>query len=209
MIRLTELSGASAGSTAERWDQRSVDVLSVVQTARTLRAEFIADHTHRGLEAFGRWSGLTALFSSLRRRLRHRRTLTALGGLDDRLLSDIGISRADIEATAAFCCESQPHRGESVWQKAGTWLSREHRRRQTIRELSAMSDEMLADVGIARADIPAIAADLFVERPAAAPAGEPAERGSEIPVTAQVLSFIEVRRSLQQAAYQNAERPAA
>jgi uncharacterized protein YjiS (DUF1127 family) len=210
MIRLTELHGDHAGSAAARWDQRSVDVLSVVQTARTLRAEFIADHTHRGLEAFGRWSGLTALFSSLRRRLRHRRTLTALGRLDDRLLSDIGVSRAEIEATAAFCCETQPQRGESVWQKIGAWLSREHRRRQTIRELSAMSDEMLADVGIARADIPAIAAALFVERPAAAaPVGEPVERGSEIPVTAQVLSFIEVRRSLHQAAQQNAERPAA
>ncbi|MGF1629648.1 MAG: DUF1127 domain-containing protein [Kiloniellaceae bacterium] len=208
MIRLTELSGARAGSTAARWDQRSVDVLSVVQTARTLRAEFIADHTHRGLQAFGRWSGLIALFTSLRRRLRHRRTLRALGRLDDRLLNDIGISRAEIEATAAFCCEAELRRSETVWQKLGAWLSREQRRRQTIRELSAMSDEMLADVGIARADIPAIAAALFDERPAAAPASA-VEQGSDIPVTAQVLSFIQVRRSLQQSAQQNADRPAA
>lgn len=209
MIRLTELSAASAGSTAARWDQRSVDVLSVVQTARTLRAEFIADHTRRGLEAFGRWSGLSAVFSALRRRLRHRRTLTALGRLDDRLLNDIGVSRAEIEATAAFCCEAQPPRGESVWQQLGAWLGREHRRRRTIRELSAMSDEMLADVGISRADIPAVAAALFDEPPAAMPASAPAESGADVPVTAQVLSFIQVRRSLQQSAQQNAERPAA
>ncbi|MPZ11722.1 MAG: DUF1127 domain-containing protein [Kiloniellaceae bacterium] len=91
----------------------------------------------------------------------------------------------------------------------GAWLGREHRRRQTIRELSAMSDEMLADVGIARADIPAVAAALFDEPPAAMPASAPVESGVDVPVTAQVLSFIQVRRSLQQSAQQNAERPAA
>src|SRR3546814_5537509 len=49
MTRLTELSGAAAGSPAERWDQRSADVASIVQTAQTLRAQFIADHTRRAL----------------------------------------------------------------------------------------------------------------------------------------------------------------
>src|SRR3546814_10220570 len=64
MTRLTELSGAAAGSPAERWAQRSADVASLVQTARTLRAQFIADHTRRALAASGRWSGLNTLVRS-------------------------------------------------------------------------------------------------------------------------------------------------
>lgn len=209
MIRLTELAGGPAGSAAERWDQRSVDVFSAVQTARTLRAEFIADHLQRAATGFGRWSGLTALIGGLRRRIQHRRTLKALRNLDDRLLSDIGVSRFDIEATAAFCCENKAPADVSVWQKIGNWLRLERRRRQTIRELSAMSDEILADIGIARADIPAVAAALFDEQPAKTSTGAAAAPESAIPVTAQVLAFIEVRRSLQQPANQNVDRPAA
>jgi uncharacterized protein YjiS (DUF1127 family) len=209
MIRLTELAGGPAGSTAERWDQRSVDVFSAVQTARTLRAEFIADHLQRATADFGRWSGLSALIGGLRRRIRHRRTLRALQSLDDRLLSDIGVSRFDIEATAAFCCENKTPAAESVWQKVGNWLRLERRRRQTVRELSAMPDEILADIGIARADIPAVAAALFDAPPATTSTGEAAAPETAIPVTAQVLAFIEVRRSLQQAANQNVDRPAA
>lgn len=217
MIRLTELHGNAAGSPAVRWDQRSVDVLSVVQTARTLRAEFIADHLHSGLEGFGRWSGLSALFATLRLRLQRRRTLMALGQLDDRLLSDIGISRAEIAATAAFCCTETAEPTPSAWQRLAGWLSRQRSRRQTVRELSALSDEMLADIGIARGEIPAVVTAMFDAQPAQSLAAEDAEAVNQTPVTAQVLAFIEVRRGAQGAANQaanhagnqNADRPAA
>lgn len=216
MIRLTDLHGDRAGSVAVRWDQRSVDVLSIVQTARTLRAEFIADHLHSTLSTFGRWSGLNALFATLRRRFQHRRTLKALGQLDDRLLSDIGISRAEIAAAAALCCKEEAAAKPSVWTKLAGWLHREAARRRTVNELSAMSDEMLADIGIARADIPAVAAALAADRVVAAD-DETAAVGTEVPagapVTAQVLAFIEVRSGAQQAAgdaaHRNVSRPAA
>lgn len=216
MIRLTELHGDHAGSAAVRWDQRSVDVLSVVQTARTLRAEFIADHLHSGLETFGRWSGLSALFATLRRRFQHRRTLKALGQLDDRLLSDIGISRAEIAAAAALCCKEEAVAKPSAWNKLAGWLRREASRRRTVSELSAMSDEMLTDIGIDRADIPAVAAALAADQVVAAreeTAAVGTEAPASAPVTAQVLAFIEVRRSAQQAAgdaaNRNVNRPAA
>lgn len=216
MIRLTDLHGARAGSAAVRWDQRSVDVLSVVQTARTLRAEFIADHLHSGLETFGRWSGLSALFATLRRRFQHRRTLKALGQLDDRLLSDIGISRTEIAAAAALCCKEEAVAKPSAWSKLAARLRREVARRRTVRELSAMSDEMLADIGIDRADIPAVAAALAADQGIAAreeTAIAQTEAPASAPVTAQVLAFIEVRRSAQQgagdAANRNVNRPAA
>lgn len=216
MIRLTEISGEMAGSTAVRWDQRSVDVLSVVQTARTLRADYIADHLRRGTRAFGtlvRWSGLADLLAAVKRRRERQRTLKALGQLDDRLLSDIGISRADIEATAAACCGQEPKTGGSVWPRLAARIGRELRRRRTVLELSAMSDELLADIGISRADIPAVAAALVAEAPQQTAADETAERAGEtpvaMPVPAQVLAFVQMRRSLQQAANENLDRPAA
>jgi len=222
MIRLTDLHGDHAGSAAVRWNQRSVDVLSVVQTARTLRAEFIADHLHSGLETFGRWSGLSALFAALRRRFQHRRTLKALGQLDDRLLSDIGISRAEIAAAAALCCKEEAVAKPSAWNKLAGWLRREAARRRTVSELSAMSDEMLADIGIARDEIVAVAAAVAAGLPvtqrngeAALPAAEtPVDVAAVAPFAAPVLAFIELRRSAQgtaqaQAANENASRPAA
>jgi uncharacterized protein YjiS (DUF1127 family) len=209
MIRLTELATSPAGTTAERWGQRSLDVNSVIVSARTLRAEFIADHLHRTVKGFGRWSGLTAVTAGLRRRLQERRTLKALASLDDRLLSDIGLSRAEIAATAALCCDAEKESTVSVWQKLGHWLSRERARRRTVRELSAIPDSLLADVGISRADIPAIAAALVTDQPVAASTDTPAAEGNAVPVSAQVLAFIEVRRSVQRAANQNVVRPAA
>lgn len=209
MTRLTELSGTAAGSAAERWDQRSADILSVVQAAQTLRSEFIADHTRRALAAFGRWSGLSTLAAALRRRLQHHRTLQALTQLDDRLLNDIGVSRTDIHATAAFCCDEQPEASPSVWHRLGAWLSRERRRRQTIRELSAIPDALLADVGIARADIPAVAAALADTAPAPAATGETQAPVSDLPVTAEVFAFIAVRRGLHADNTNRADRPAA
>lgn len=214
MTRLTDLHGALAGSTEVRWDPRSADVDSVVLTARTLRSEFIADHLHSGFTGIARWTGLAALFVGLRRRLERRRTLRQLARLDDRMLSDIGVQRADIEATAAMCTKTPAADTalwrDSVWYKTFAWLGRERRRRQTIRELSAMSDEILADVGIERAEIPAVAAALTVGTQDAAPGGAPIGAVTDIPVTtAPVLAFMAVRRSVQRAANQNRSRPTA
>ncbi|WP_193367684.1 DUF1127 domain-containing protein [Pelagibius marinus] len=212
MIRLSEFPGNPAGSGAVRWDQRSVDALSVIQTARTLRAEYIADHLHSAAESFGRWTGLSALVAAWRRRRQSRRTLKALTALDDHVLSDIGVNRAEIAATAALSCDKSPRGENSVWHGLGAWAEREVHRRRTLRELSRLSDEMLADIGISRAEIPAVVADLFAGRTRTA-AGETIDISTDIPVTApvpaQVLAFVEVRRSLQRAANQNLDRPAA
>jgi uncharacterized protein YjiS (DUF1127 family) len=101
-----------------------------------------------------------------------------------------------------------------VWQRLGAWLSQERRRRQTVRELSAMPDELLADVGIERAEIPAVAAALVTGQTVKAASGTAVEVAADTPVTApvsaEVLAFIEVRRGAQRNANQNhADRPAA
>lgn len=207
MIRLPQLSGTA---TAAERDLPSFDVVSAIQTARSLRSQFIADHLGAASVAFARWSGLKALFVALRRRLQHRRTLSALTQLDDRLLRDIGVSRAEIDATAAFCCQGQAEESRSVWQRLGAWIARERRRRETVRELSAMSDALLADVGIERAEIAAVADALVAGKPVAPAAGEPIAATGDLPVTAQVLAFVAVRNSVQREANQNhADRPAA
>lgn len=212
MIRLSDFPGNPAGSGAVRWDQRSVDVLSVIHTARTLRAEYIADHLHSAAKAIGRWTGLSALFAAWRHRRQRRRTLKALTALDDRVLNDIGVDRAEIAATAALSCDQTPRSSNSVWHGLSAWAGREVNRRRTLRELSALTDEMLADIGISRAEIPAVVADLFAGQTQGA-AGETVDITADIPVTApvpaQVMAFMEVRRSLQRAANQNLNRPAA
>lgn len=212
MIRLSDFPGTPAGSEAVRWDQRSVDALSVIHTARTLRAEYIADHLHSAAEAFGRWTGLSAFFAAWHHRQQRRRTLKALTALDDRVLNDIGVDRAEIAATAALSCDKTPRSGNSVWHGLGAWARREVNRRSTLRQLSALSDEMLADIGLSRAEIPAVAADLVAGHTRTA-VGETVDISADVPVMApvpaQVMAFIEVRRSLQRAANQNLDRPAA
>lgn len=103
MTRLTDLHLALAEATAKRWDPRSVDVAKAVHKARAQRSEFVADHLGRAFTGVARVSGLTALTAALRDRWECRRTARALAELDDRLLSDIGVIRADIEAVAAQC----------------------------------------------------------------------------------------------------------
>lgn len=209
MIRLSELAGHAAGGETVWWDQRSPDVQSVIQSARTLRAAYIADFLYSGITAFGRWSGLSTLHAALRHRRQCRRTLNALAALDNRLLNDIGIDRAEIAATAALSCGKPAESSGSVWPGLAAWARRELRRRRTLRELSAMSDEMLADIGITRSEIPAVVAALFVEHKRQGSGSESVNVTTDIPVTAEILAFMEVRRGSQQAANRNLDRPAA
>jgi uncharacterized protein YjiS (DUF1127 family) len=216
MIRLTELRGGQAASPAGQWDQRSLDAHAVVQTARDLRAAFIADRLRRGSRALGRWSGLTDLFAALRRRARHRRTVQALTALDHRVLNDIGINPAEIDATVALACAEKPSAGNSVWHGLAAWARRETRRRRTIRELSAMPDAILADIGLSRSEIPAVAAALVEARhregggdSVPAIAGIPATAATMAPAALQILAFMEARRSPRRAANENRDRPTA
>src|SRR5690606_2524891 len=99
----------------------------------------------------------------------------------------------------------------SVWQRLGAWIARERRRRATVRELSAMSDELLADVGIERAEIPAVADALVDGQPIAPVAGEPVTATApDLPGAAQARAYVAVRSAAQREANQtHADRPAA
>jgi uncharacterized protein YjiS (DUF1127 family) len=109
----------------------------------------------------------------LRSWLRRRAAIRELELLDDRMLADIGLVRGKIrEAVERAATEAPPaetrgdiagaalstlhkwlsvHRVAGLFALARLWL----RRRATIRELEALDDHMLADIGLLRSEIPA------------------------------------------------------
>ncbi len=213
MIRLSDLQSGQAGSVVLPYDPRTRDAFSLIQGARAFRSHFFTLRLRRAFAALSRWSGLPELLATLSRRARKRRTLRALAELDDRLLRDIGVARADIEATAAFCCTDMPAAGNSVWYGLTAWAERETRRRRTERELSALSDAMLADIGIERTEIPAIAAAVADPRrgPEARHAEDslPQSEGVDRRLSAQIIAFSELRRSLRRGLEQDHDRSTA
>ncbi len=48
----------------------------------------------------------------------------------------------------------------SIGKKVSRWLRRQSRLRKTVRELSALTNRELSDIGVARCDIYRIARDL-------------------------------------------------
>jgi uncharacterized protein YjiS (DUF1127 family) len=75
--------------------------------------------------------------------------------LDQRMLSDIGLSPSDIDRIAA---ESVGGKGEwivlSLLAYLGRAIANWAQKRAAYRSLMALDDRMLADIGLARSDIP-------------------------------------------------------
>jgi uncharacterized protein YjiS (DUF1127 family) len=108
-----------------------------------------------------------SLVESLRRPWRRAQLAFELGRLDDRMLADIGMKRFEVETVADKASRNTvPSLGDLVVQ----YLSTAGKRRELRRELNALDDRMLADIGISRADIPAV-----VEAIGAQPASDEGE----------------------------------
>jgi uncharacterized protein YjiS (DUF1127 family) len=91
--------------------------------------------------------------------LKQRKLRRELNALDDRMLSDIGISRADIPAVVAAVGvvgadgqEFDPIASIRVWNRS----------RETARTLAAMDDRQLNDIGFVRGDIDWVAEELAI-----------------------------------------------
>jgi uncharacterized protein YjiS (DUF1127 family) len=103
-----------------------------------------------------------ALVEAVLRPFRQRAIVRRLERLDDRMLEDIGLQRWEIGAVATSAAGRRAPtvtvalvdlfaavaKGIVAWQE----------RRAAERELRGLDDRMLRDIGIARADIPAVAA---------------------------------------------------
>ena len=123
------------------------DVRRVEQQARELRSQAIA----------GLFRGVTA---SLKSKIVARRTCRHLYQLDDRLLTDIGINRYEIQDVvggrssidfgAVFAALLTPVR-------YGVEYFKERNQRYSVyRQLSTLDDRMLEDIGMTRYDVEAI-----------------------------------------------------
>lgn len=91
-------------------------------------------------------AALDLFVGPITRYLRRRAAVQQLEALDDRMLQDIGLSRSDIASHVAATYKHAAHR-PSLWQI----LRSNSERKQTIRELTALDDRMLQDIGVDRA----------------------------------------------------------
>jgi uncharacterized protein YjiS (DUF1127 family) len=133
--------GAGAGSRTAAAAERNPSL-----SARLLRAA--GRSAARAWRASMRWNERQAL---------HRH----LAGLDDHLLADIGLRRDQIPLIlAGFPLDGSPRPARpGVVRRAVARLKERVASRRLHRELSALDDRMLADIGIRRADIPTVLAE--------------------------------------------------
>src|SRR5215470_15660540 len=107
---------------------------------------------------------LRELTAAILRPLRRQAIADRLERLDDRLLADIGVQRFEIEAVADSVASRQaPSAGVALghlFMAIGRSVVAWSERRTALRELNALDDRMLRDIGITRADIPAVIAGM-------------------------------------------------
>ncbi len=161
MARLTDreldlIQQARRSPSWRTWDEMDVILLE----ARRERARVMARLTRRGLAFLARITGAAAtarvltdrIVVPIRRDAMRRRTVNELNRLEDFRLDDIGIARDEVTRLAAdLALAALPGRRPHIGLVAGlrSWL----RRRAAIRELEALDDHRLADIGLVRGNI--------------------------------------------------------
>lgn len=97
---------------------------------------------------------------------KRRAAFSALNSLDDRMLSDIGVERAEIGNVVEGMHQSVSYPAVSldVMAPIAAW----NRARQTANQLYRLEDRMLADIGVVRGDIEWLASEVAHKAVAAA-----------------------------------------
>jgi uncharacterized protein YjiS (DUF1127 family) len=139
----------------------SIDYHDVLAEAERMKSEYLARLLGQAAHWVARTTGLAVLGRSLsrsvimplRRAALRRRTIIGLRQLDDRLLSDIGLMREDIGYLATQLSQTSIPAPAAEQGALGGWI----RRWRTRRELEALSDQVLNDIGVRRSEIPALA----------------------------------------------------
>ncbi|MGH6893168.1 MAG: DUF1127 domain-containing protein [Dongiaceae bacterium] len=102
---------------------------------------------------------------------RRRVAYSALNGLDDRMLADIGVSRAEIADVVKGLHKSVAYPAVSldVVAPIAAW----NRARQTANQLYRLEDRMLQDIGVVRGDIEWLASEVAHKAISAANRNQP------------------------------------
>lgn len=158
MARLTDreldlIQQARLAPSWRNWDEVDAILIAAQQARARMMAywirqglTFLASATEPVRSAIGR------VILPLRRGVLRRRTVNELYRLEDRTLADIGIARDDVERLASDLALATlpPARLQAgLIARLRSWF----RRRAAIRELEALDDRILADIGLQRGRI--------------------------------------------------------
>ena len=180
----------------------SIDNHDVLAEAQRMKSETLARLLGQAAHWIARTTGLTMLgrllsrsvILPLRRAAQNRRTTASLRQLDDRLLSDIGLRREDIGHLAVQTSQAPTPAAE---RRVPGALRTRIRRWRTQRELEALTDQVLSDIGVRRSEIPALVNQLYGQNdgPAEGATMAPApSTGVHLPAALEVvLGVLKVR----------------
>ena len=129
---------------------RYTDSKIAMQAAATTPAAIASNIT------FSRPTGYPSLVDILFRPFKRSQIVRELQALDERMLRDIGVTKADIDHVAAESVGGNEWVVVSLAKLLGRKLAAWSSRRDAYRRLMALDDRMLADIGLNRAEIPAV-----------------------------------------------------
>ena len=130
--------------------------LDLIQNSRRAGAPAAAHENPLVAALKGAW---TQFVHGIRQARLRRGTTRDLQCLNDHLLRDIGLERMEIKTCAAQMVAAQapaPTAGPSLRTRVRQW----RQRRATIAQLQSLDERLLADIGLVRGDIPAVAAQM-------------------------------------------------
>ncbi|SME97569.1 Uncharacterized conserved protein YjiS, DUF1127 family [Tistlia consotensis] len=120
----------------------------LIMRARREQSKHMALLTRKAAAAVANATGLAALADAMRRHTVYRRTVDELSQLDDAVLADIGLTRSEIRRRALECSKECVPARETWLSRLGAWYGRVRDEHRTVRELSALDERMLRDIGI-------------------------------------------------------------
>ncbi len=132
----------------------SVDVGTALQQGRRLRAKAMVPMIAHAVDTVMRVTGLKLLSETVIRPIRcamkRQATLDRLKRLDNRMLEDIGLDRGMIYGYAGDLSASEsPRIRATLIERFRRW----RQQRTTVRQLEALDDHMLDDIGLVRGAI--------------------------------------------------------